>query len=601
MEVAISGPNQNDGVNGTYAIPDGSGDQIRSVPVGGANEITVAFGEEVTLSGSSLQLQSALDGTLYSLDFTDPGGPTTTATWTLSNGATFAADQIVLRLDATTIIDADGKQLDGEWVNPKDILETYNPSTDPDSAFISAFPSGDGTAGGDFNFYFTTLPGDLNQDNVVDLPNDLTTAESNFFLGGTDFSYSDGDISGDGVIDYVSDILDIAALVQSGPNLSQWVPQVTSVTISGPNLLDGNSGAYEVPTGDGMQIAAVPIGGADTITLSFSKDIVVNGDEIQLVSARDASRIYDLNYQGTPGIATSVATWVLDDAEEDFFDADQIVLTLSDSLVDANGHTLDGDWTNPADRQQDSVGLSDLSLEESGDGVSGSDFVFYLTFLGGDSNQDNIVSTSTELFAISGNVGLPGLFSFADGDINGDTVVSLSTDVFPISARIVNPDFDFRLWPAPPATSAATIVGDHNGDGLISGSDFLAWQRNTSVGNLEDWRSNYGQDGATSSNNGDGFGALSANVDVLAKNELVVNSLLSVGFAMEEDRNVETTDATFWDDYYVPMIREYALARRQPLATSSIEVANYPIDRDHANESPEEYWLSEELLEKVFG
>lgn len=34
--------------------------------------------------------------------------------------------------------------------------------------------------------------------------------------------------------------------------------------------------------------------------------------------------------------------------------------------------------------------------------------------------------------------------------------------------------------------------GDFNGDGNVDGRDFLVWQRNTSVGNLSDWQTNYG-------------------------------------------------------------------------------------------------------------
>lgn len=36
------------------------------------------------------------------------------------------------------------------------------------------------------------------------------------------------------------------------------------------------------------------------------------------------------------------------------------------------------------------------------------------------------------------------------------------------------------------------IPGDFDGDGDVDGRDFLVWQRNTSVGNLGDWQTNYG-------------------------------------------------------------------------------------------------------------
>lgn len=37
--------------------------------------------------------------------------------------------------------------------------------------------------------------------------------------------------------------------------------------------------------------------------------------------------------------------------------------------------------------------------------------------------------------------------------------------------------------------------GDFDGDGAVTGLDFLLWQRNTSVGNLADWQANYGVGG----------------------------------------------------------------------------------------------------------
>ncbi|TWU30019.1 retropepsin-like aspartic protease [Bythopirellula polymerisocia] len=40
--------------------------------------------------------------------------------------------------------------------------------------------------------------------------------------------------------------------------------------------------------------------------------------------------------------------------------------------------------------------------------------------------------------------------------------------------------------------------GDFDGDGDVDGHDFLAWQRNPSIGNLADWRNNYGAGGSLS-------------------------------------------------------------------------------------------------------
>jgi hypothetical protein len=42
---------------------------------------------------------------------------------------------------------------------------------------------------------------------------------------------------------------------------------------------------------------------------------------------------------------------------------------------------------------------------------------------------------------------------------------------------------DFRL---------SSFPGDFDSDGDVDGRDFLAWQRNPSVGDLSDWQENYG-------------------------------------------------------------------------------------------------------------
>jgi hypothetical protein len=40
---------------------------------------------------------------------------------------------------------------------------------------------------------------------------------------------------------------------------------------------------------------------------------------------------------------------------------------------------------------------------------------------------------------------------------------------------------------------SAGISGDFDGDGDVDGRDLIVWQRNPSLGNLADWRANFGQ------------------------------------------------------------------------------------------------------------
>jgi Ca2+-binding RTX toxin-like protein len=135
----------------------GSGEQLRTVPVGAANIISVQFTEDVTIASSDLDL-IALNRYITeptATNFVEPSSANNyTATWTLSSALPSA--QYLLRL-ADTIVDAGGNQLDGEWTNPGSLASTGT----------SQFPSGDYVEGGDFEFVFTILPGDMNRDNKV--------------------------------------------------------------------------------------------------------------------------------------------------------------------------------------------------------------------------------------------------------------------------------------------------------------------------------------------------------------------------------------------------------------------------------------------------
>ena len=58
-----------------------------------------------------------------------------------------------------------------------------------------SYPSGNGTAGGDFNFAFNVLPGDTNQDGIVN-GLDINTIASHWLKTGG----ISGDANGDGIV-----------------------------------------------------------------------------------------------------------------------------------------------------------------------------------------------------------------------------------------------------------------------------------------------------------------------------------------------------------------------------------------------------------------
>jgi hypothetical protein len=169
----------------SFAEHDGSGEQLRTVPVGGADTISIAFTEDVNISADTLQLtgmRTANRPTLAEFRY-DLG--TMTATWRFTGWA--LGDQYLISLsDAVT--DVEGNALDGEWTNPAS-LSTVN-------AAVSEFPSGNGYAGGDFNFVATLLPGDANLDLIVDGADYAIWS----VLIGADGIFQDGEFDGDGLI-----------------------------------------------------------------------------------------------------------------------------------------------------------------------------------------------------------------------------------------------------------------------------------------------------------------------------------------------------------------------------------------------------------------
>ncbi len=174
---------------------DGSGNQLRTVPVGGADTVSVQFSEDmVNVTSTSLTLWGLKNSFAPTIAVFTPFDPVTmTASWKFS--APFDADQYLLSLtDAVT--DVAGNLLDGEWTNP------FSRSTT--STSVSEFPSGNDTAGGDFNFVYTILPGDANRTNTV---NGL-----DFFIyqqnpGGPGRTFNQADYNGDGDTDSADNAL----------------------------------------------------------------------------------------------------------------------------------------------------------------------------------------------------------------------------------------------------------------------------------------------------------------------------------------------------------------------------------------------------------
>jgi hypothetical protein len=130
----------------SFSTVAGSGLQLRTVPVGAADTISIVFSEDVNVVASNLRLVGMQTGNVPTLAEFNYDIATMTATWRFE-GWTLGDQYFISLSDAVT--DIEGNRLDGEWVNPAARSTT--------NSAVSEFPSGDGEPGGDFNFAATLL------------------------------------------------------------------------------------------------------------------------------------------------------------------------------------------------------------------------------------------------------------------------------------------------------------------------------------------------------------------------------------------------------------------------------------------------------------
>ena len=131
-----------------YGVPAGAA-QSGDLPWINLTEVSIAFDSPVTVANDDLRL-TGINTPTYA---TDPAAfaydaAKQVATWRLPAGQIFRKDRLLLSLDASAngVHTPAGLLLDGEWPPAQ-----------------SAFPSGNGAAGGDFLFRLNVLPGDADR------------------------------------------------------------------------------------------------------------------------------------------------------------------------------------------------------------------------------------------------------------------------------------------------------------------------------------------------------------------------------------------------------------------------------------------------------
>jgi len=226
----------NEGLGGSlgYSVPGGL-NQLRILPWDDLTTISVVFTENVVVNTSQTGL--ALVGSpdlppipsLSAAAFSYSSA-TDTATWTFSNPLT--VDKYLLCIPSAAVANTGGIALDGDWTN-----------TVGDTAG-SSFPSGNGTPGGDFDFRFNVVPGNVSLGGVV-TGADGSTVRLNLGEATNAAAYSPfADIDGSGTIDSADMAGVRAALLQRLPQTEPTVP--------------GNQhGSALPPVGSGSLAAAV--------------------------------------------------------------------------------------------------------------------------------------------------------------------------------------------------------------------------------------------------------------------------------------------------------------------------------------------------------
>ncbi len=172
------------GTNG-YRIPVGSSDQTATLSWLNIDQIRITFSEDVDVEAADLAV-SGLNQSWYEIEDFTYDSSTYTAVWTMKES--FSADKLLLDLDANgldPVVDTDeANVLDGEWTNG-----------------TSNYPSGNGVAGGDFEFRLNIVPGDADASTGVATA-DMTMISALVGIDTSSASYNlRCDLDGDGLIE----------------------------------------------------------------------------------------------------------------------------------------------------------------------------------------------------------------------------------------------------------------------------------------------------------------------------------------------------------------------------------------------------------------
>jgi hypothetical protein len=316
FEIPLEAP-QVTGVTAGGAVHDdydfgsvvGSGEQLRTVPVGGLNSISIKFSEEVLVTQNALTLtpvdwspsMPAVDDFTYDV-------ATQTATWTFESA--LPTGQYLIQL-SDSVFDLDHDALDGEFVNPWSLSEA--------AGLASTFPSGDGAAGGEFRFRFTNSPGDFDRDNVVGSADQDIWDENAGMTSGA--GHGNGDATGDGAVNGTDYLYWLANVNRNYTNWVSVEPGMILVSTAADEN-DANYSLGDLSLREALALAATSAG-TDTIvfqptiteiplnsqlTINSDVNIVGRGAQLLELDAQGGSRVFTVNSGVTASLSRVTIT-----------------------------------------------------------------------------------------------------------------------------------------------------------------------------------------------------------------------------------------------------------------------------------------------------